>query len=240
MGGEHVGGGGATAGGAASLYGQALMPSHGAVWHIFSQSDTKLLQAMLPRLVREAGVRDGNQEQKDSTQPLLDGCLFLDDALLSYLHEEAGILPYVILQRLGDAIVVPAGCAHQVRNLRSCVKVALDFVSPEHVDHCVRLCELQRQLPRWHHRRPDVLNVRTILLYAACACVSALDEHKRKEEAKREKLRRANAKMAAAAAGATSPRAPASVGAPPLAPPPPAAERQEAEGMGAGAPEAAY
>ena len=117
-------------------------------------------------------------------------------------------MPYVILQRLGDAVVIPAGCAHQVRNLRSCIKVALDFVSPEHADHSVRLTEEQRQLPSWHYRRPDVLNVRTILFYAGCACLAALDEHKRREEAKREKLRRANAKMqAAAAAGATSPRA---------------------------------
>ena len=52
-----------------------------------------------------------------------------------------------------------------------------------------------------------MLNVRTILFYAACACLAALDEHKKREEAKREKLRRANAKLAAAHVGATSPRA---------------------------------
>ena len=35
------------------LYGQPLLPSHGAVWYVFSQSDTRLLQAMLPYFVRQ-------------------------------------------------------------------------------------------------------------------------------------------------------------------------------------------
>ena len=43
--------------------------------------------------------------------------------------------------------------ARQVRNLRSCIKVALDFVAPEHVGHCVRLTEELRLLPEGHYRR---------------------------------------------------------------------------------------
>ena len=118
---------------------------------------------------------------------MLDGVLYLDDELLATLHEQAGIVPYVVLQRLGDAVLVPAGCAHQVRNLRGSIKVALDFVAPEHVGHCVRLTEEQRQLPSYHHRRQDVLSIRTILLYAACGCFAALDEHQRNEAKKRQK-----------------------------------------------------
>ena len=94
-------------------HGQALDGSHGALWHIFSQADTRLLQVILPRIVRERGTKHGNQEQLDSTNALLDGCLYLDDGLLAMLREEMGIVPYVILQRLGDAILVPAGCALQ-------------------------------------------------------------------------------------------------------------------------------
>ena len=175
------------------VYGQTLLPSHGAVWHVFSQSDSRLLQGLLPRIVRERGVNDGNQEQLDSTNVLLDGCIYLDDGLLTQLHAQAGIVPYVILQRLGDAVLIPAGCAHQVRNLRSCIKVAADFVAAEHVGHCVRITEELRQLPARHHRRADVLSIRSILLYAACACLASLEEHKRREEARRrdEKQRRA-------------------------------------------------
>ena len=196
---------------AGDVYGQSIQPTHGAVWHVFSQSDTLLLQAMLPALVRERGVREGDRAKLDSTHPLLDGCIYLDDALLAELYQQAGIVPYVVMQRLGDALLVPAGCAHQVRNLRSCVKVAADFVAPEHVDKCVSLTEQLRKLPSWHHRRADVLNVRSILLYAACACLSALDEHRRREEQKRDRQRRANA-AAARTASANPPL-------PPLPPP---------------------
>ena len=180
--------------GVCELYGQQVLPSHGAVWHVFSQPDTKLLQSMLPYFVRQRGVREGNRELLDSTHALLDGAMYLDDELLATLREQAGIVPFVILQRLGDAVLVPAGCAHQVRNLRSCIKVAADFVAPEHVAHCVRLTEELRQLPEWHHRRQDVLSIRAILFYSACACVSAFEENKRREDAKREKQRRLDRK----------------------------------------------
>ena len=110
--------------------------------------------------------------------------------MLESLQAQAGITPYVILQKLGDAVLVPAGCAHQVRNLRSSIKVAADFVAPEHVKHCVRLTEDLRQLPASHHRRIDVLNVRSILFYAGCAAVAALEEHKQREEARKAKQRR--------------------------------------------------
>jgi lysine-specific demethylase 3 len=197
------------------LYGQPLMPTHGAVWHIFSQADTRLLQLMLPAIVRERGLSERCQQQLDSTSPLLDGSIYLDDQLLAELAEQAGILPYVVLQRLGDAILVPAGCAHQVHNVRSCIKVAADFVAAEHVDHVVRLTEELRQLPAWHHRRADVLSVRSILLYAACACLSGIDENKRREEARREKQRRAAAKMAVTADATSEPPSPRALVPPP-------------------------
>ena len=97
----------------------------------------------------------------------------------------------------------PCACA-QVRNLRSCIKVALDFVAPEHVGHCVRLTEELRQLPAGHHRRQDVLAVRQILLYTACACLATMDEQRKKEEAKREKQRRIDRKMTLSAGSTNS------------------------------------
>ena len=96
----------------------------------------------------------------------------------------------------------------QVRNLRSCIKVALDFVAPEHVAHCVRLTEQLRELPGWHHRRQDVLSISSILYYSACACFAAFDEHKRRELARQEKQRRLDRKNSVSidppAAAATS------------------------------------
>ena len=64
------------------------------------------------------------------------------------------------VQRHGDAIFIPAGCPHQVRNLSSCVKVALDFVSPENAHRCVLLTDEFAKLPRGHHPSEDKLQAR--------------------------------------------------------------------------------
>jgi len=166
--------------------GQPVLPTHGAVWHIFTQADTKVMQAMLPRIAQRRGRRLHSTALASSAQPLFDASLYLDGALLTQLQQEAGIVPYTVLQGVGDAVVVPAGCAHQVRNLRSCVRVAADFVAPEHISHCLRLTDELRFLPPTHHRRTDLLNVRTLLFHAACACLATLDaEARRREEHKR-------------------------------------------------------
>ena len=94
-------------------------------------------------------------------------------------------MPYKVLQRLGDALLVPAGCAHQVRHLRSSIHVAAGFVAPEHVSHSVRLTEQLRQLPLGHPRRVDELGVRAVLLHAAWACIGTLDESKRRDDMRR-------------------------------------------------------
>ncbi|KXS19312.1 hypothetical protein M427DRAFT_77160, partial [Gonapodya prolifera JEL478] len=49
-----------------------------------------------------------------------------------------------IYQRAQDAMIVPAGWAHQVCNVRSCVKVAMDFVSPRSLEKCVAMAEEAR------------------------------------------------------------------------------------------------
>ena len=138
-------------------HGQPVLGSHGAVWHIFTQADTKVLQAVLPRLAQQRaqrlsragaahGGRPGQPERGYSEHVLLDGTLYLDGALLLELQQQAGIAPYHLLQGLGDAVVVPAGCAHQVRTLRPCISVAADFVAPEHVAHGLRIMDELRYL----------------------------------------------------------------------------------------------
>ena len=53
-----------------------------------------------------------------------------------------------------------------MRNLSSCVKVALDFVSPENAHRCVQLTDQFAKLPRGHHLSEDKLQVKTMLLHA--------------------------------------------------------------------------
>jgi hypothetical protein len=62
-----------------------------------------------------------------------------------------------------------------VRNLSSCVKVALDFVSPENAHRCVTLTNQFAKLPRGHHLSEDKLQVKTMLLHAMKHIAAALE-----------------------------------------------------------------
>lgn len=46
-----------------------------------------------------------------------------------------------------------------LHHLQSCIKVALDFVSPENINECIRLTGEFRALPRDHWAKEDKLEV---------------------------------------------------------------------------------
>ena len=80
--------------------------------------------------------------------------------------------------RASGTVVTSAGSPplpRQVRNLSSCVKVALDFVSPENAHRCVTLTNQFAKLPRGHHLSEDKLQVKTMLLHAMKHIASALE-----------------------------------------------------------------
>jgi hypothetical protein len=91
------------------------------------------------------------------------------------LKEEFQIEPWTFEQHLGEAVFIPAGCPHQVRNLKSCIKVALDFVSPENVHECIRLNDEFRLLPMEHRAREVKLEVLKISLHAMNSAVTQID-----------------------------------------------------------------
>ncbi|KAJ1798229.1 hypothetical protein LPJ59_002631 [Coemansia sp. RSA 2399] len=82
------------------------------------------------------------------------------------LHKQYGVSGYRIYQNPGDAVFVPAGCAHQVCNYANAVKVAMDFVSPERISHCHRLAGEFRALPSAHPRKADLLQLNSLLWWA--------------------------------------------------------------------------
>ena len=193
----------------AVVSGRRVGPSDGAVWHIFSQAESRALPAAVAKLVGPSGKRPAAVQRVGAEvgSMLFDGSIYLDDELLELLAQQAGLVPFVVVQAVGDAVVVPAGCAHQVRNLRSSIKVAADFVAPEHVEQCLWLTSQIRDLPAHHHRHVDVLAVRTILFHATCACLCAVDDAKRRDE--RERRAAKSAAPAAAAPAVATAAAPA-------------------------------
>lgn len=142
----------------------------GALWHIFYPRDVGKLRMFLSELAVE---RDGSKQSKHQ-DVIHDQCLYLNDALLSRLYKKYEVKPYTQIQYVGDAIVIPAGSPHQVQNLNNCIKIAIDFVSPENVAECYRLSEEFRNLSEDHTNREDKLQLKNIIYHTMKAVIPIL------------------------------------------------------------------
>ncbi|KAL7203170.1 hypothetical protein ACSBR2_016474 [Camellia fascicularis] len=142
----------------------------GAVWDIFRRQDVPKLMEYLQKHKKE--FRHINNLPVNSVvHPIHDQTLFLNEKHKKQLKAEFNVEPWTFEQYLGEAVFIPAGCPHQVRNRQSCIKVALDFVSPENVEECVRLTEEFRLLPKHHRAKEDKLEVKKMTLYAVSSAV---------------------------------------------------------------------
>ena len=133
----------------------------GALWHIYDARDADKIRDMLNHLALEEG-----RKLHPHQDPIHDQSFYLDAGLRKRLKERYKVVGYAIVQCYGDAVFIPAGAPHQVRNLHSCIKVAEDFVSPENVAHCFNLTEEFRQLSQAHDNHEDKLQIKNIIYHA--------------------------------------------------------------------------
>ncbi|UZJ57232.1 hypothetical protein CBS101457_006552 [Exobasidium rhododendri] len=158
-----------------------------AQWDIFRAEDANLIREFL---------MGKHPSQAIFGDPIHAQTHYLDDEALKQLYREKGVYSWRILQKAGQSVFIPAGCAHQVCNLTDCIKVAVDFISPQNVARCFKLTEEFRGLTvegkkSW---KEDVLQLKAQLWYAWKACKSIGDPPSKelfdRERGQREEKRR--------------------------------------------------
>jgi len=111
----------------------------------------------------------------DSNQdPIHDQQFYLDQTMLNRLKNEYSVEGCAIVQFRGDAIFIPAGSPHQVRNLHSCMKVANDFVSPENILQCLHVTKEFRKLSPTHANHEDKLQAKNMIFHTMKDAVATL------------------------------------------------------------------
>ncbi|KAI8076902.1 uncharacterized protein BX664DRAFT_344211 [Halteromyces radiatus] len=111
-----------------------------------------------PSELKQSTIISSEKKTKD---PVHSQWIYLTEDLLERLKREYGIQSWRIYQNPGDAVYIPAGCAHQVANYQSAIKCAYDFISPENIE---RSATITRQLAK--ARQEDVLQLHSTLLYS--------------------------------------------------------------------------
>ncbi|KAH6777910.1 hypothetical protein C2S51_009222 [Perilla frutescens var. frutescens] len=147
-------------------------PECGALWDIFKRQDVPKLEEYLRK---HAGELKDISHLHQLAHPVHEKAFYLTLADKRNLKEEYGVEPWTIVQKLGDAVFVLAGCPHQIRYLQSCTSVAFNFVAPESVCECIRLSAEYRRLPQNHRYKEDKLHVKQMTLHAVSQAVEFLE-----------------------------------------------------------------
>ena len=147
-----------------------------AVWDLFSPEDSSIVRKFLKEVAGFKGEGD----------PIHSQTICMTPTLLKLLWETYGVRSYRIYQRVGEAVYIPAGCAHQVRffilclsayywqvdiydqvsNATDAIKIACDYVSIANLQRTHQLLAEFREHRLLTNSGDDVLQFYTVLWYA--------------------------------------------------------------------------
>ncbi|KAI0715465.1 hypothetical protein C8T65DRAFT_643779 [Cerioporus squamosus] len=128
-----------------------------AHWDIFSADSAEALR----RFMKEEFGEDVDID------PIHSQRYYLTDEMITRLLEDDQhrVRHWRVEQRVGDAIFIPAGCAHQVVNVSTAVKIACDFVSAENLKITAGLVPSLRA-ERLRSHTDDILQLYTTVWFA--------------------------------------------------------------------------
>ncbi|KAK8870060.1 hypothetical protein IAR55_000630 [Kwoniella newhampshirensis] len=145
-----------------------------AVWDLFRAEDSDQIREFL---------KEKFDQTHKFTDPIHSQLFYLDASLRKELWEKKGVVSWRVYQYPGQAVFIPAGCAHQVCNLADCIKIALDFVSPHNVRRCQTLTQDFRKENFVKAWKEDVLQLYNVLWYAWQSCRETQVRRKQEQEA---------------------------------------------------------
>ncbi|VFQ86033.1 unnamed protein product [Cuscuta campestris] len=143
----------------------------GAQWDIFRRQDVPKLVEYLRKHSKE--FTSSCCYSKKVVHPVLDQYFFLDAYHKLKLKEEFDVQPWTFEQHPGEAVIIPAGCPYQIRQLKSCVNIVLNFLSPENAAECIHLSDEIRLLPGQHKAKRKLMEVKKMAL---CSVQDAVGE----------------------------------------------------------------
>lgn len=144
----------------------------GAEWDVFRRQDVPKLVEYLRKYSNE--LNQSYSSPKKVVHPILDENFYLDAFHKKYLKDEFDVEPWTFEQHIGEAVIIPAGCPYQVKKVKSCVNVVLEFISPESASMGIKLSDETRQLPVNHKAKGKMLGVKKMTIHSVNAAVEEI------------------------------------------------------------------